>query len=57
MLITYRDLLGRAFGILRRTRDEGIRTGLNKMGEGFIIADTNSYPAHSPPVYWKWAPR
>src|SRR5664279_6203140 len=37
--------LGQAAGLETRRHDEGIGTGLNKMGEGFIIANKNRYPA------------
>src|SRR5664280_1911879 len=38
--------LGQAAGFEARRHDEGIRTGLNKMGEGLVIANMNCYSAH-----------
>ena len=33
-----------AAGFEARRHDEGIRTGLNEVGEGFVVADQNRYP-------------
>ena len=38
--------LGQAAGFEARRYDEGIGTGLNEMGEGFIVADNDCYLAH-----------
>jgi hypothetical protein len=36
--------LRQAAGFEARRHDEGIRTGLNEVGEGFVVADQNRYP-------------